>query len=428
MKNKTEQLKQDFTEYLRSGAKPPEDWRIGVEIELFGFEAETKQRLNNSTVELVLSRLAEKFGSELFFEETLTVETTDANGGKFTVEPGGQIEFSSAVRGSLFEIENDLQKVFANLREISADLNVQFLSVGFDPLRRIDEQNWFMKPRYKLMKPYLATRGRAARDMMTRTCSVQVNLDYSDEGDLIKKFTVGNRLAPTVSAIFANSPFVDGMANGFQSNRVAAWLETDADRCRVSPLAEQDEFSLDDFVEYALEVPMLFVRKNGRYLENFTGKRFSEFLENTKIEPTLQDFQDHLTTIFTEARLKNYIELRSADCGDLEHALAVAALWKGLLYDEQALDEAFRIAPKMSAKEYYAQQKAAAHDGLPAVLGLAKKVVRLAAEGLNRVAPGETKYLEILQRRVLVEEKSPADVLLEDWGNSMEKVFALTAI
>jgi glutamate--cysteine ligase len=248
LKNKTEQLKLDFTEYLRSGAKPPEDWRIGLEIELFGFEAETKQRLNNSQVETVLRRLAQKFNSDLFFEEKLTVETTDANGGKFTVEPGGQIEFSSAPRRSLFEIENDLRTVFANLSDVSADLNVRFLALGFDPLRRIDEQNWFMKPRYKLMKPYLATRGRAARDMMTRTCSVQVNLDYSDECDLIKKFTVGNRLAPTVAAIFANSPFVDGTANGLKSNRVATWLETDADRCRVSPLASKDEFTLDDFV------------------------------------------------------------------------------------------------------------------------------------------------------------------------------------
>jgi glutamate--cysteine ligase len=434
LKNKTEKLKEDFVGYLRRGAKPTHEWRVGVEIEWFGFDRATKRRLNNRQVEAVLRALARKCAGELIFEDDLTSEVRAFNGGKFTIEPGGQIEFSSAPRASLFEIENDLRSVRAALAEISADLNLQFLAVGFDPVCSIDQQNWFMKPRYKLMKPYLQRRGQRAWDMMTRTCSVQVNLDYADERDLIRKFTVGNRLAPTVAAIFANSPFVEGAANGLKSNRVAAWLETDADRCRVSPLASKDEFSLDDFVEYAMEVPMLFVQKNDTYLENFTGKRFSEFLSNGEIEPTVQDFQNHLTTIFTEARLKNYVELRSADCGDLEHATALAALWKGLLYDEKSLDAAFRIAPKMSAREYFALQKAVAEKGLQAVsqgvsvLALAKETVRIAAEGLAKIAPEETKYLEYLRRRVVIEEKSPADRLLENWNGEIEKVFELTAL
>ena len=167
---------------------------------------------------------------------------------------------------------------------------------------------------------------------------------------------------------------------------------------------------------------------------DFTGKRFGEFLLNTEIEPTLPHFQDHLTGIFTEARLKNYIELRSADCGDLKHALAVTALWKGLLYDEKALDEAFKIAPKMSAEGYCGLQKAVAENGLQAVLSdvsildLAKETVRIASEGLNRIAPEESKYLDILRRRVLVEEKSPADDLLANWNGKIEQVFEMTEI
>lgn len=426
-------MKNSFINYLKNGAKPVSEWRTGVEIELFGFDSETKKRLDNRQVEAVLRKLAEKSASEAIFEDDLIVETS-APEGKFTVEPGGQIEFSGEPRKSLVEIERDLKTVFARLKEIGAELGFRFLALGFDPLRRIDEQNWFMKPRYRLMKPYMQTRGRKAWDMMTRTCSVQINLDYGDERDLIKKFTVGNRLAPTVAAIFANSPFVEGKPNGLKSNRVAMWLETDADRCRQSPLAEKDEFTLDDFVQYALEVPMLFVRKNGRYLENFTGRKFREFLENTEIEPTLQDFQDHLTTIFTEARLKNYIELRSADCGDLENALAVAALWKGLLYDAEALDRAFQIAPKMNAKEYCALQMEVAKDGLRAISGkikildLAKETIKIAAAGLHRYAPEETKYLDALRERVLIAEKSPADLLLENWDSSIEKVFALAEL
>lgn len=433
MSDKIQKLKQDFIRYFRDGAKPRADWRVGIEIELFGFDAATKQRLDNRQVQTTLAEIADS-KDELKTEDDLIVSARTADGGSWTVEPGGQLEFSSAPRENLSLIERDLRTNLNELRAVGKQNEFRFLALGFDPLRRIDEQKWFMKPRYKLMKPYLRTRGKRAWDMMTRTCSIQVSLDYADEPDLIEKFTVANRLAPVVTAIFANSPFVDGKANDLKSNRQAAWLETDADRCLVSPLAAQDEFSLDDFVAYALEVPMLFVRKNGGYSPEFTGKTFREFLSNAQIEPTVRDFQNHLTTIFTETRLKNYIEMRSADCGDLEHALAVAALWKGLFYDATALDAAFKIAPKLSAREYYELQKAVAENGLRAVwknvsvLNLAKQIVRLAVEGLNRTAPEETKYLEILQRRVLLEEKAPADRLLENWDDSIEKVFELTAI
>ena len=197
-------------------------------------------------------------------EDNLVVAAKAADGGNWTVEPGGQIEFSSAPRENLSLIERDLRTNLGELRRVGEANGFQFLAIGFDPLRRIDEQNWFLKPRYKLMKPYLGGRGKKAWDMMTRTCSVQVNLDYGDETDSIKKFVVGNRLAPVAAAISANSPFVEENANNLKSNRAATWLETDAYRCRVSPLAALDEFSLEDFVRYALEVPMLFVRKNGR--------------------------------------------------------------------------------------------------------------------------------------------------------------------
>lgn len=424
-------MKEQFIDYLRRGAKPREIWRVGVEVELFGFDAATKQRLNPEQVQAVLQKLAT---NNLTFEDGLIVGANAANEGKWTVEPGGQIEFSGEARKGLAEIEEDLKANFTGLYQAGAELGLTFLAIGFDPLRTIDEQNWFMKPRYKLMKPYMATRGGQAWDMMTRTCSVQVNVDYSDERDLIKKFIVGNRLAPVAAAIFANSPFADGIDAGYKSRRVEAWSETDIDRCSVSPLASKDEFMLDDFVEYALDVPMLFIRKEGRYLENFTGKPFREFLANKKIEPTLQDFQDHLTTIFTEARLKNYLELRSADCGDLQHTLAVAAFWKGLLYDAESLDKACRIAPKMSAKQYRELLKCVAKNGLQGVCGeikvldLAQKVVGIALEGLNRIAPDETKYLETAAQRVCIEERSPADVLRTNWNGSIEKVFELTTI
>ena len=433
MNSKIKNLKAEFVDFLRKGAKHREDWRVGVEVELFGFDAETKQRLDNKQVQAVLRALATP-ESTFVFESATLVETHDGNGGKWTIEPGGQLEFSSAPRFSLAAIEADLQTAFARLRQQSAELNLTFLAVSFDPLRTIDEQNWFLKPRYKLMKPYLATRGRRAWDMMTRTCSVQVNLDYENENDLIKKFIIGNRLAPTVAAIFANSPFVDGADSSSQSARVKTWLETDANRCGVSPLALQKEFSLSDFIEYALDVPMLFAERDGRYLEDFTGKPFREFLASERDAPTVKDWQTHLTTIFTEVRLKNYLEFRAADGGNVEHALAVAALWKGLLYDRQSLEEALALAPQLTAEQFVSLQTAVAKNGLRAVSGqtrvleLAKEIISLATDGLRRIAPDETRFLEALSRRVITAEKSPSDLLLENWHGSIDKVFELTAI
>ncbi|MEP6925855.1 MAG: glutamate-cysteine ligase family protein [Pyrinomonadaceae bacterium] len=433
MTSQIKNIKTEFVEYLRQGAKPREDWRVGVEIELFGFDARTKQRLDNGQVQAVLRGLA-KSESELIFESGALVETRSANGSKWTIEPGGQIEFSSAPQTSLHDIERDLQMAYADLRKVGAALNLKFLALGFDPLRTIDEQNWFMKPRYKLMKPYLATRGQRAWDMMTRTCSVQVNLDYENKTDLIKKFIIGNRLAPTVAAIFANSPFAGGEDTGCQSMRVATWLETDANRCGVSPLALRREFSLEDFIEYALDVPMLFAQRGNDYVQDFTGKPFRDFLGNKQFSPTIEDWQTHLTTIFTEVRLKNYLEFRAADGGNLEHALAIAALWKGLLYDAESLEKALLIAPQLTAQEFIKLQRDVLKNGLQTVCGavkvldLAKQIILLATEGLARQAPDEIRFLEVLRHRILIAEKSPADLLLESWNNSMDRVFELTAI
>lgn len=427
-------LKSEFVAYLRQGAKARENCGCGVEVELFGFDSKTRQRLDNAQVQAVLRGLSTG-ESELIFENAVLVETRDQAGGKWTVEPGGQIEFSTLPRASLHAIEQDLQNAFARLRQTSAELNLTFLAISFDPLRTIDEQNWFLKPRYKLMKPYLQTRGRRAWDMMTRTCSVQINLDYENESDLIKKFIVGNRLAPIVAAIFANSPFVNGADSGSQSARVKTWLETDVNRCGVSPLALQKEFSLSDFIEYALDVPLLFAEnRGGDNAQDFIGKPFRDFLADQRFMPTVKDWQTHLTTIFTEVRLKNYLEFRAADGGNLSHALAIAALWKGLLYDHETLEKALAIAPQLTAQQFINLQTAVAQHGLRAVSGetrvldLAKKIILLAIAGLERIAPDETRFLDQLSQRVLTAEKTPSDLLLENWNGSMDKVFELTAI
>lgn len=414
-----------FADYLRRGAKPASEWRCGVEFEVFGYDCRNLQRIDAAQVQTVLEGFASS-ADDLVFEDEALVEVSLGPAGRITVEPGGQIEFSSAPHRLLSDIEREVQLFLKRLCEIADRHGLVFLATGFDPLRTIEEQRWFPKMRYEVMRPFLATRGRRAWDMMCRTCATQANLDYGSEEDLAKKFILGNRLAPIITAMFANSPFENGRPSGYKSTRTAVWLETDADRSGTSPLALVDEFSLEDFVAYALTVPMIFARRDGRYLDAPAGLKFGDFLERgcNGIQPIFGDWADHLSTIFTDARLKQYVELRSADCGDPAMALALVALWKGLLYDASALDEAIRMVSKLMREQADILRESVARDGLMArsagvdVLPIAKEIVELAACSLRQIAPDEVKYLDVLREQVIEKEICPADVLLRNWHGS----------
>jgi glutamate--cysteine ligase len=276
------------------------------------------------------------------------------------------------------------------------------------------------------MRPYFAIDGRRGWDMMCRTGAIQANVDYGSETDLAAKFLVGNRLGPVVAAMFANSPLEAGALSGFKSRRYAAWLETDRDRTGVSPASLGAEFTVGGFVDYALGVPMLFVRRDGRYVD-LAGRSFERFLaEGAAGEtPVFQDFTDHLTTLFTEARLKQHVELRSADAGGAEELLAALAFWKGIAYDAAALDGALALAPRLDAGGFRRLQTEVARHGLGAIVDgvrvadVAREAVALAADGLARVAPDEVGYLEPLAERVR-EGACPADRVIRDfegrWG------------
>jgi glutamate--cysteine ligase len=418
-----------FEENLRRGAKPPAGWMCGIEFELFGYDArraDSPARLSPAQVERVLTGFAPS-SDDLVYEERTVVEANAGQMNRLTVEPGGQIEFSGAPQRRLCDVEREVVRYLARLHEIAEAEKFVFLAVGFDPLRTIDEQQWFPKMRYAVMRPYLATRGARAWDMMTRTCAVQTNLDYGDDTDLGKKFLVGNRLAPIATAIFANSPFEAGRPSGYKSTRAAAWLSTDDDRAGISPTAlRENSFSPASFIAYALDVPMLFAQRDGRYTDAPTGMKFRDFLARgcDTLSPVFGDWADHLTTIFTDARLKQHLELRSADCGNLPHALAFQAYWKGLLYDLTALDSALRLAPNLNHADAHALRAAVARDALAArtaevnVLALAKESIALAVEGLKRIAPDELPYLDILREQVSTDELSPADILLRNWHGS----------
>jgi glutamate--cysteine ligase len=415
-----------FVENLRRGAKPFADWMCGVEFELFGYDqARDLARLDPAQVQRVLAGFAPS-SSDLVYEGGVLIEVNAGQMNRLTLEPGGQIEFSGAPQRNLSDVEREVSRYLARLREIAEGDRLSFLAVGFDPLWTIEEQSWFPKMRYDVMRPYLGSRGRRAWDMMCRTCAVQANLDYGSEEDLAGKFLVGNRLAPIVTAMFANSPFENGRPGDYKSTRAAAWLATDDERTGISMPALKDEFSPASFVAYALDVPMIFVQREGRYLDTLAGVKFGDFLEAGcgEIQPLFGDWADHLTTLFTDARLKQHIEMRSADCVNLKMALALQAFWKGLMYDAGTLKEALALAPRLSRADAQALREGVARDGLSArqagvdVLNLAKESVKLAVAGLEKIAPGEVKYLEILQEQVLEDEVSPADILLNNWHGS----------
>jgi glutamate--cysteine ligase len=288
----------------------------------------------------------------------------------------------------------------------------------------LEEQNWMPKRRYEIMRPYLGSRGAKAWDMMCRTAAIQVNLDYGDLEDLAKKFMVATRVGPVAAAIFANSPFEAGRLSGYKSTRYAVWLETDADRTGPAPLALEGDFSIEEFIDYVESVPMIFIRRNGDYLD-FAGRSFTEFLRDEAAHrPVLQDFTDHLSTIFTEARLKPYIEQRSADSGQIEMVMAALAFWKGLIYSRDALAEALRIAPQLSRGRYADLQEEVARHGLDAKSGelsignLAAEMIHLAREGLKQIAPEETRHLDALEAQAIGERVCPADILIKNFNGS----------
>ncbi|CAN5327770.1 MAG: glutamate--cysteine ligase [Pyrinomonadaceae bacterium] len=421
-----------FAENLRRGAKPASEWMCGVELELIGYDARRDYaRLDPVQVQSVLAGFAPS-SNDLVYEDQTLVEVNAGQMNRLTVEPGGQLEFSGAPQRSLFDVAREIKRFLTRLHEIAASEGFAFLATGFDPLRTLAEQHWFPKPRYRVMRPYLARRGARAWDMMTRTCAVQTNLDYGDEIDLAKKFLAGNRLAPIVTAIFANSPFADGALSGYKSTRAASWLATDPDRCGISPPALADTFTPEAFVAYALDVPMIFAQRDGRYSDAPTGSKFSDFLAHGcgDIQPVFGDWADHLTTLFTDARLKQHLELRSADGNDLPLTLALQAFWKGLLYDAPALDEALRLAPKLDRAAAHELRAAVARDALAAqvagvdVRALAKELINLAVEGLARIVPAELPYLDALRERIVEDGVCPADILLHNWRGSWHNSIA----
>lgn len=433
----------DFARFFADSGKPESEWAVGVEVELFGFTRETLQRITPAQVQTVIdgfgSQIVNQIEENGYVTEATLASPAGEQEGRLTLEPGGQIEFSGAHRRSLVAIERELRGFLGQLSAIGEGKGIVFIASGFDPVRSIADQSWIAKRRYEIMRPYLKTRGRRAWDMMTRTAATQVNLDYRDLEDLARKFALANRLAPIAAAIFANSPFQEGKLSGYKSTRYAAWLETDPDRTGPFPLALDDGFSIPRFIDEVSAVPMFFVRRDGQYID-YSGHSFGEFLGHCSCPetPIFQDFTDHLSTIFTEARLKPHVEQRSIDSGSLEMVTAALAFWKGLMYDAEALDGALKLLPRMKREEFLELQREVARHGLDAklrgdpVIKLAEASIDLARSALERIAPDEARYLDVLEQLVIRERICPADILIRNftgsWNGDVRKVIEYSRI
>ncbi len=387
----------DLVHYLEQGAKPKSEWRIGTEHEKFVYDLKTMKPVGYEGAAgiRVLLEGMRRFGWEPVMEGGAIIGLTQ-NGASISLEPGGQFELSGAPLRSVHETCAEVNTHQEQVREIADEIGVGFLGLGYAPSWRLDEVPQMPKGRYDIMRGYMPKVGGYGLEMMFRTCTVQVNLDFSSEADMVKKFRVGLALQPVATALFANSPFREGRANGFLSYRSHIWTDVDNARSGMLPFVFEDGFGFERYVDYALDVPMYFVYRDGRYID-VAGKSFRKFLDGSIPElkgvvPSMSDWADHLTTIFPEVRLKRFLEMRGADGGSWRRICALPALWVGLYYDQVALDAAWDLV-----KDWTAEERQAMRSAVPTLAfntpfrgrtvgALARDMVDIASAGLRRRA------------------------------------------
>ncbi|HWV42030.1 glutamate--cysteine ligase [Pseudorhodoplanes sp.] len=437
----------ELVAWLASGCKPKAEWRIGTEHEKFAF---TVHRHNPVPYEgprgirALLEGMQLLLGWEPIMEQDNIIGLHDVTGGgAISLEPGGQFELSGAPVENVHQTCTELMAHLAQLREVARPLGIGFLGLGMNPKWTRAEIPVMPKGRYRIMTRYMPKVGNLGLDMMYRTCTVQTNLDFSSEADMVKKLRVSLALQPVATALFANSPFTEGKPNGFLSFRSEVWRDTDGDRSGMLPWAFEDGMGFERWVDYALDVPMYFIKRGDEYID-VSGLSFRDlFAGKLKELPgeraTISDWANHISTIFPEVRLKRYLEMRGADGGPGRRIPALPAFWVGILYDTVSLDAAWDIVKDWTAEERQKLRDDVPKQGFAAtirnrtMLVLAEETLKLAREGLvrrrrlNAGGEDETKYLEPLDDLVS-RGITPAEELLTKyhgpWGGSVEPVFS----
>jgi glutamate--cysteine ligase len=438
-----------LVEYLASGCKPESQWKLGTEHEKFGFTQDDLRPLpyeGERGIHAILTALAELFEWRTVLEEGLPIALLDDTGASITLEPGGQLELSGALLDNIHQTCSEVNTHLRQVRHVSEPLGIAFLGMGFQPKWRREDMQWMPKARYRIMRRYMQKVGTLGLDMMTRTCTVQVNLDFGSEADMVRKFRTSLALQPIATALFANSPFTDGRPNGFLSYRSRVWEDTDPDRTGMLPFVFDASMGFERYTDYMLDVPMYFVYRDGQYIDA-AGQSFRDFLAGRLPalpgeKPTFKDWEDHLTTAFPEVRLKRYLEMRGADGGPWARLCALPALWAGLLYHQPSLDAAWDIACDWSMEERLRLRSDVPRLGLRAeirgrtVRDLALEVIELARQGLaararlNAAGDNETGFLSPLQE-VADMGITPAERKLDwyqgKWQKSVDPVFSQCA-
>src|SRR3954452_8546034 len=436
----------ELVAWFAEGAKPKAQWRVGTEHEKFAFTTDTHDPVpyvGRVSIRSLLVGMQHLLGWEPITDKDNIIGLADVTGGgAVSLEPGGQFELSGAPLETIHQTASELTAHLAQLREIAAPLGIGFLGLGMSPKWTREETPRMPKSRYKIMTEYMPKVGRYGLDMMYRTCTVQTNLDFSSEADMVKKLRVSLALQPVATALFANSPFTEGKPNGYLSFRSQIWTDTDNARAGMLPWAFEDGMGFERWVDYALDVPMYFIKRGDRYID-VSGKSFRDFFAG-KLEvmpgerPTISDWANHLSTIFPEVRLKRYLEMRGADAGPWRTLPSLTAFWVGLLYDDTALDACWEIV-----KDWTAQERQKLRDDVPRLgfraeiggrnmLTLAQETLRLSARGLarrqrlDRNGRDETRYLRPLEESI-ARGMTPAEELLEKyhgaWKGSVEPLF-----
>ena len=435
----------ELVAYLASGCKPENEWRLGTEHEKFGYTLDDLRPLPYSgkrSINAILTGLSEQFDWQPVLENDQLIALLDDTGASITLEPGGQLELSGAILDNIHETCTEVNTHLKQVRAVSEPLGIAFLGMGFQPKWRREDMQWMPKARYRIMRDYMSEVGTLGQDMMTRTCTVQVNMDFGSEADMVQKFRTSLALQPIATALFANSPFTDGRPNGFLSYRSYVWEDTDPDRTGMLPFVFDGDMGFEKYTDYMLDVPMYFVHRDGEYLDA-TGQSFRDFLAGRLPAlpgelPTLQDWEDHLTTTFPEVRLKRYIEMRGADGGPWARLCALPALWAGLLYHQPSLDACWDIARDWSMEERLKLREDVPKLGLRAkirgrsVQSIAMEILDLAANGLgfrnrlNSAGDTETGFLSPLQD-VAERGVTPAERKLAlykgEWQGSVDPIF-----
>ena len=426
-----------LAEHLEQGCKPVEDWRIGTEHEKFVFKLDTLEPVPYEGpwgIGKFLEGL-QRFGWQPVMENGYAIALTKGDY-NISLEPGGQLELSGAPLENIHQTCDEVHTHLAQVKEVAGELGVGLVGAGFIPKWKRDEIPWMPKGRYKIMRNYMPKKGGLGLDMMLRSCTVQVNLDFGSEADMVEKFRVSMALQPVATALFANSPFTEGKPNGWQSFRSHIWEDTDPDRSGVLPFVFDGDMGFQRYVDYALDVPMYFVYRDSQYID-VSGQSFRDFLKGELPGlpgeiATMSDWADHLTTIFPEVRLKKYLEMRGADSGPWRRLCALSAFWTGLLYDADSQSAAWDLVKNWTIEDHHYLRQAAPKTAMATdfqgrtMSDLAKQVLAISEAGLKRrgildsSGDDESSFLVTLHE-IAERGYSPAEKQLRKYENEWNK-------